>query len=119
MRVHWTGRALTVAIVVGVAGCARVSEAEFVPVYASVYCDRYFECADAAQLTFEGLDDESDCIAVVGPTVAERSDACKLVDNLAQDCIDELSVVRCPTSGTQFSDVVPNVCQDVWEECEG
>jgi len=102
-----------------VAGCARVSEAEFVPVYVDVYCDRFFECADDALLTFEGLDDEDDCAAVVGPEVAELSDACELEDKLAQDCIDELSVVRCPTSGTLFSDAVPSVCQDVWVECEG
>ncbi|MEN0063045.1 MAG: hypothetical protein AAGA48_12900 [Myxococcota bacterium] len=101
-----------------VAGCARVSEAEFVPVYVDVYCERFFECADDALLTFEGLDDEDDCRAAVGPETADLSDTCDLEDRLAQDCIDALSVVTCPTAGTLFADVVPNVCQDVWVECE-
>lgn len=98
--------------------CTRVSEAEFVPVYVDVYCERFFECADGALLTFEGLDDEEDCRSVIGPQVAERSDDCDLEDRLAQDCIDELQVVTCPGEGTLFSDVVPVVCDDVWAECE-
>jgi len=102
-----------------VAGCVQVSEAEFVPVYTEVYCDRFFECADDALLTFEGLDDVEDCTSVIGPEAAALSDGCKLVDRLAQDCIDELSVVTCPSSGTLFSEVVPTVCDEVWTECEG
>lgn len=100
-------------------GCTRVSEAEFVPVYVDVYCDRFFECADDALLTFEGLADLDDCKAVIGPEVSELSDRCELVDKLAQDCIDAISVVTCPSEGTLFSDVVPTVCDDVWTECEG
>lgn len=100
------------------AGCTRVSEAEFVPVYVEVYCDRFFECADDALLLFEGLDDPADCEAVIGPQTAAQSDVCRLDDPLAQDCIDALSVVTCPSAGTLFADVVPTVCQDVWFDCE-
>ncbi|MEO0605865.1 MAG: hypothetical protein AAF211_30825 [Myxococcota bacterium] len=109
MRMWW---------LVVVSACTRVSEAEFVPVYVDVYCDRFFECADEALLTFEGLADEEDCRAQIGPEVADLSDACDLEDKLAQDCIDELQVVTCPGVGTLFSEAVPAVCSDVWIECE-
>jgi len=102
MRVGW--------LLLVVTGCTQVSEAEFVPTYVEVYCDRFFECADDALLTFEGI---------VGPETAILSDACRIEDKLAQDCIDELSVVTCPSAGTLFRDSVPDVCVDVWTECEG
>ena len=97
-----------------------LSESDFVVEYTDLYCTWYLECADPAQLVFDGTATLEDCTGLFGPGVADQASTCKLDKGAAKDCLDAMVTVACPAEeDAVLDDSLPPECATTWKKCLG
>ena len=100
-----------------VMGCG-VSQSEFIPGYAERYCELVLDCGNAADLVFDGLDTQKECLAVEGPRVESWGKGCKYKGGKARKCLAELDEMTCPSPGASIDEALPAVCNDIYLDCD-
>ena len=105
----------TVAILVG---CGD-AEGKFLADYTTAYCEFYLQCADPAELVFDGLDEQGECEGTFGPQFQDEGAGCKLERPAAKACLDQLGALQCPPEGAVLESAIPSACSAVWKKCEG
>jgi hypothetical protein len=70
------------------------SEKTYAEDFATAWCPRQLECADAATLDALGYDDEGACVALL-TSGAPDYDACDFDARAAQDCLDAVAAASC------------------------
>lgn len=101
------------------AACGAPKEGEFIPAYADAWCSYVMECSDPAQLTFDGVLEHEDCLALYGEDVAARGSGCKYKKRKAQECLDAMSFTTCPAEGAPLEKGLPPICEEVYVKCSG
>jgi len=98
------------------AGCG-LDETYFVPDYADRYCEAMLACASPAQLTFEGITGQDDCLGLVGPDIDAWGEGCKYKAGKAKKCLKAMEALACPAEGQTLDDVLPIECDEVYIQC--
>lgn len=98
-------------------GACGPSESDFVLEYTDLYCAYYLDCADPAQLVFEGMDTVEECAGTFGPGFGEDAGACKLAKGDARKCLKAMELLTCPAEGTPLDAGLPPICDTVWKKC--
>lgn len=100
------------------AGCGD-AEGKFVAEYTTAYCDFYLQCADPAELVFDGMDTQDECEGTYGPEFLAEGEGCKLDHPAAKACLDQLGALQCPPENAVLDSAIPPACDAVWKKCEG
>jgi hypothetical protein len=109
-------RVLTWAWLLGVVGCG-MPQSEFIVSYTESFCEHKMTCADAAELTFEGILTQEDCVLQEEKGVSLWGLGCKFRASDAQNCLDDMALLTCPAAVGQLSDP-PLSCGTVFFACE-
>jgi hypothetical protein len=106
-------------VVAGFAGCGGGREAEdYLVEFTDQYCAFSLECADQAELVFEGTDSPEACVAANGPVFAAQWDGCVLDQKFADRCLTFLEGAQFPDDG-DVANALPVECYSAWKKCIG
>lgn len=109
-------RAALVALV-ALASCGGRREPDaYLEEFTDTYCAVWMECADPAQLAFDGVDVE-DCVATNGARFEAQWQGCKLDSKAADRCLTFLAGTQCPADGGDLDAILPLDCSTAWEKC--
>ncbi len=111
MHLLTRGFALSVLVACG------VDDARFIPEYTDLYCQAFMECTDPAVLQFDGIASKDDCLAIVGPEVADEVGRCAYSRKHARRCLKAMEGMPCPGPDQSLDDVLPADCAEVSTAC--
>jgi hypothetical protein len=114
----WVGGLVALGMA-ALGACKGSGEPEFVQAYISSYCQFYVDCADPVVVAFDGAPTIEACRAAEGPRVAAQAEGCKLEDDAAELCLQDLEAAECPAEGPP-EEAVPASCDPelVWKKCD-
>lgn len=98
------------------AGCG-MGEGEFIVSYNQKQCEHVMACADAAQLTFDGILSQEDCEIAKEEEVSLWGLGCKFRPSDAKQCLEDMALRTCPGAEGQLADP-PASCGPVYFDCE-
>lgn len=117
MRAPWLVALTLVACTLVACGGKREAE-DYLVEYVDAYCAFALECADPAQLAFDGVASPEACVSQNGPALAAQWEGCVLDQQDADRCLTFLAGTDCPEEG-DIDDVIPVECFSAWKKCLG
>ncbi len=105
-----------IAIAVLGAGCG-ISRQEFTVEYTDSLCAHLLTCGDAAELTFDGILTQEDCLDRKTYEVSQWGLGCKFQPSDGAACLDDMAALVCPPGEGQIAET-PLSCATVYTACE-
>jgi hypothetical protein len=98
-------------------GCDPMTKGEFVGSYTTELCEHIMMCGDQAELTFDGILDQSDCFSLEEPGVGDWGVGCKMRQKDAEACLAAMDELTCPAAEGTLADR-PLACETVFHSCD-
>lgn len=96
-------------------GCG-MPESEFVVGYTEALCEHALTCGDQAELTFDGILTQDDCVLRKEEEVALWGAGCRFRGVDAEQCLLDMQTLQCPAAEGALADT-PVSCEAVYVDC--
>lgn len=105
-----------VAVAILGAGCG-ISRQDFTVEYTDHLCTHLLTCGATAELTFDGILTQEDCLDRKTYEVSQWGLGCKFQPGDAATCLEDMATLVCPPGEGQIAET-PLSCATVYTACE-